>query len=175
MLGSSLQAASSSRLWSGVCSVQYPNCKKVTLTFAGFPFSFGVFQVFYTSHEPFSAHPNGIAAIGTCSSGVMYLIAPISLYILDAWPSVRRLSSIFGLILVTTALVASSFATEVWQLILTQGILYATGGSFLYAPTMFYLDEWFVKKKGLAFGIMWAGVGTVSLLRYLSSNVAPYF
>jgi hypothetical protein len=91
----------------------------------------------------------------------MYLWAPVTIYILESWPSVRRLSSIFGLIIVVSAITASSFSTQVWHLILTQGVLYAIGGSFLYSPTMFYLDEWFVKKKGLAFGIMWAGVGTV--------------
>ncbi len=90
-----------------------------------------------------------------------YLFAPVSLYILEAWPSVRRISSIFGLALILTALVTSSFATQVWHLIFTQGILYAIGGSFLYAPIMFYLDEWFIHRKGLAFGIMWAGVGSV--------------
>ena len=90
----------------------------------------------------------------------MYLFAPISLYTLEAWPSIRRLSSIVGLAIVVSALLASSFSSQVWHLILTQGVLYAIGGSLLYSPTMFYLDEWFVKKKGLAFGIMWAGVGT---------------
>ncbi|KUJ12299.1 MFS general substrate transporter [Mollisia scopiformis] len=129
-----------------------------------FPFSFGVFQSYYTTHPPFSLSPNGIAAIGTCSSGVMYLIAPITLYALEYYPSIRRLSSIMGLAIAVTALIASSFATKVWQLILTQGILYAIGGSLLYSPTMFYLDEWFIKKKGLAFGIMWAGVGTSGLI-----------
>ena len=91
----------------------------------------------------------------------MYLIAPLTLYVLESWPSIRRLSSIFGLIVVIAALIASSFSTKVWHLLLTQGIMYAIGGSFLYAPTMFYLDEWFLRRKGLAFGIMWAGVGVV--------------
>jgi MFS family permease len=128
----------------------------------GFPFSFGVFETYYANNLPFSQHPKGIAAIGTCSAGGMYLVAPLTLYILEAWPSIRRLSSIFGLVVVVTALIVSSFSTQVWHLILTQGCLYAIGGSLLYAPTMFYLDEWFINKKGLAFGIMWAGVGTVS-------------
>jgi hypothetical protein len=148
------------RHWFGVNSSKNWGTQIADLP-AGFPFSFGVFETYYTDNLPFSQHPNGIAAIGTCSSGGMYLIAPLTLHILEAWPSVRRLSSIFGLIVVTTALVASSFSTQVWHLILTQGCLYAVGGSFLYAPTMFYLDEWFVLRKGLAFGIMWAGVGTV--------------
>lgn len=94
----------------------------------------------------------------------MYLFAPISLYVLEAWPCIRRLSSVLGLMVATSALIASSFSTKVWHLILTQGVLYAIGGSLLYSPTMFYLDEWFVKKKGLAFGVMWAGVGAVCFL-----------
>jgi MFS family permease len=90
----------------------------------------------------------------------MYFFAPISLYALEAWPSIRRLSSILGLMIIVSALLASSFATRVWHLILTQGMLYGIGGSLLYSPTMFYLDEWFIQRKGLAFGIMWAGTGT---------------
>ena len=32
----------------------------------GFPFSFGVFQDYYSTHEPFAGSPN-IAIIGTCA------------------------------------------------------------------------------------------------------------
>lgn len=53
----------------------------------------------------------------------MYLCAPISLYILERWPAIRRLSSVFGLCILVVALIASSFATKIWQLILTQGAL----------------------------------------------------
>ncbi|PVH87663.1 MFS general substrate transporter [Cadophora sp. DSE1049] len=130
----------------------------------GFPFSFGVFQSYYSTHAPFSNNHRGIAAVGTCSTGVMYLFAPISLHILESFPSIRRFSSIVGLVIATGALVASSFSTQVWHLIATQGVLYAIGGSLLYSPTMFYLDEWFVDKKGLAFGVMWAGVGASGLV-----------
>jgi hypothetical protein len=35
---------------------------------AGFPFSFGVFQEYYTTHEPFSNEPSGIAIIGTTAT-----------------------------------------------------------------------------------------------------------
>jgi hypothetical protein len=31
----------------------------------GFPFSFGIFQEYYSTHEPFVSKPYGIAAIGT--------------------------------------------------------------------------------------------------------------
>ncbi|KAI4248780.1 MAG: hypothetical protein L6R40_000791 [Gallowayella cf. fulva] len=42
---------------------------------------------------------------------------------------------------------------------LTQGVLYAIGGSMLYWPTLIYLGEWFIKRKGLALGITFAGIG----------------
>ena len=127
------------------------------LSYTGFPFSFGIFQSYYTDHAPFSEHPDGIAAVGTCSTGVMYLFAPISLYFLETFPRIRPICSVVGLVLMLIALLSASFATQVWHLIVTQGVLYAIGGSLMYSPTMFYLDEWFIKRKGFAFGVMWSG------------------
>ncbi|OAK95888.1 MFS general substrate transporter [Phaeosphaeriaceae sp. SRC1lsM3a] len=43
----------------------------------GFPFSYGLFQEYYTSHAPFSGSRN-IAIIGTCALGLMYLSSPIA-------------------------------------------------------------------------------------------------
>lgn len=89
----------------------------------------------------------------------MYLTAPIVSALLHIFPFYRRYCSILGLIIIVVALVSSSFATRVWHLILTQGILYAIGGSLLYFPTIVFLDEWFIRRKGFAFGVMWAGTG----------------
>ncbi|TAQ87516.1 hypothetical protein B7494_g4177 [Chlorociboria aeruginascens] len=130
----------------------------------GFPFAFGVFESYYTSHLPFSEHPSGISVIGTCGSGVMYLFAPITLYILSAYPSIRNISSILGLAIIISALILASFSSKVYHLIITQGILSAIGGSFLYTPSMFYLDQWFIKRKGFAFGVMWSGAGISGLI-----------
>ena len=85
----------------------------------------------------------------------MYLGAPFVFAALQQWPKSRRYASVVGLGIVAISLIASSFANTVWQLILTQGILYALGGGLLYAPTILFLDEWFIRRKGLAFGIMW--------------------
>lgn len=42
------------------------------------------------------------------------------------------------------------------RLILTQGVLYAIGSSLLYSLSILYLEEWFINRKGFAFGVMWA-------------------
>jgi MFS family permease len=135
-----------------------------SLTLQGFPFSYGVFQEYYSALPLFASNTSGIAIIGTSASGIMYLGAPFNFFALQAWPHFRRISSIMGLAIIIIGLIASSFSTTVWHLILTQGILYAIGGSFLYAPAILYLDEWFIARKGFAFGVMWAGTGTSGII-----------
>ena len=58
----------------------------------------------------------------------MYLSAPFISSLLAAFPFYTRYFSYFGLGIIVVALVASSFATRVWHLILTQGVMYAIGG-----------------------------------------------
>ncbi|KAL9583778.1 MAG: hypothetical protein Q9212_002516 [Teloschistes hypoglaucus] len=134
-------------------------CFMVEALIWGFPFSFGVFQDYYLSHEPFASKPSGIAIIGTSSTGIMYLSCPILFAAFKRWPTIRRSFTLVGLVINATAIIAASFATKVSHLILTQGILYAIGGVMVYCPTIVFLDEWFIRRKGLAFGMMWAGTG----------------
>ena len=73
------------------------------------------------------------------------------------YPRLPNVLKWFGLPLMSAGLVAASFSESVTHLIVTQGVVYAFGGSVVYYPTLVWLDEWFVQKKGLAYGIMWAG------------------
>lgn len=97
----------------------------------------------------------GIAAIGTCALGIMYLDLPIIFAIIQRYPRSRQWLSAVGLFIICLAMGLSSLSTKVWHLMLTQGVIYAIGGSMAYSPIIGYVDEWFVKRKGLAFGIMW--------------------
>ena len=89
----------------------------------------------------------------------MYFGSGASFVALQWWPAFRRRSAGIGLAILALGLVTSSFADHVWQLILTQGALYAIGGILLYSSVILFVDEWFVRKKGIAFGVMWAGTG----------------
>ena len=89
----------------------------------------------------------------------MYFGSGASFVALQWWPAFRRRSPGIGLAVLAFGLVTSSFADRVWQLILTQGVLYAIGGIILYSSVILLVDEWFEKKKGIAFGVMWAGTG----------------
>jgi MFS family permease len=89
----------------------------------------------------------------------MYLSAPVIFAVLTRWPRLRRPAIVVGLCTMCAALAASSFAQEVWQLVLMQGVVYAVGGGLAYSPTILFVNEWFVRRKGLAFGIMWVSCG----------------
>jgi MFS family permease len=52
------------------------------------------------------------------------------------------------------ALLASSFATKLWHLLLTQGFLYGVGCVIFYYSVLSMLNEWFVRRRGLAYGLM---------------------
>ncbi|KAJ5626742.1 hypothetical protein N7528_004169 [Penicillium herquei] len=124
----------------------------------GFAFTYGVFQEYYSALPEFENSGN-IAVVGTCAMGIMYLDLPIVFAAYRQWPKYQRLGCGVGVILMCLALGLSSFSTNVTHLIITQGIFYAIGGSIAYSPCILLMEDWFNKRKGLAFGVMWAGTG----------------
>jgi len=126
----------------------------------GFPYSFGVFQAYYRTHEPFSREPSGIAAISTTATGLMFLSSPLVAIVIQRYPRTRRPASFIGLVITTLAMVAASYAQNTATLLATQGVMYAIGGLTLYFPAMYVIDEWFVARKGLAYGVVWTGTGS---------------
>ncbi len=98
----------------------------------------------------------------------MYLVAPIVYCALRKFPAYRKLCTIAGFIVSMASLLAASFANTVPGLLATQGVLYAIGGSIHYFPAFLYLDEWFVRRRGLAFGIFIAGGGAAGIVIPLS-------
>ncbi|KAI4700865.1 hypothetical protein J4E81_003829 [Alternaria sp. BMP 2799] len=122
----------------------------------GFPWSYGIFQEYYSSSPEF-AGSSGIPAIGTSAMGILYMIAPLTFGLFTRWPQYRRKAMVAGVFTMCLSLGLSSLCTTVPQLIVTQGIFYGVGGAIVYCPCIILLDEWFVRRKGLAFGIMWAG------------------
>lgn len=61
-----------------------------------------------------------------------------------------------GVFLCVLGLVGSSFATELWHLILCQGVLYGIGFLIVSYAVFSMLNDWFVKRRGLAYGIQYA-------------------
>lgn len=94
------------------------------------PFSYGVFLNHFTTHHSFDGPEEFLLPlVGTLSSGIIYLASVIIMPMLVRYPQHRRNLMWFGYLLCVISLLGAAFATRVWQLILTQGILYSIGGS----------------------------------------------
>ncbi|PSR94407.1 major facilitator superfamily domain-containing protein [Coniella lustricola] len=126
-------------------------------------FCFGILSDYYARTEPFKGS-SAIANIGTCCSGLMYLGGFPALVLNRMYPRWARYSPLIGLLILCGGLCVSAWATNVTQLIITQGVVYGIGGAIAYTPCTMYIDEWFVKRKGLAYGIMWSGTSLAGVV-----------
>ena len=73
----------------------------------------------------------------------------------------------FGACVVAAGLVLATLTTRQWHLYLTQGVLVG-GGSiiFTYIGHSMFLPRWFRRRRGLAIGIAFSGVGVGSIVMF---------
>ncbi|KZS92901.1 MFS general substrate transporter [Sistotremastrum niveocremeum HHB9708] len=145
----------------------------------GFPISFGVFLEAYLKDPHYAAQPSAsslLPLIGSLSSGIIYCSGPFIYPFIARFPFIRHYMMWVGLLLCFSSLFGASYATSVHQLVLLQGAIYGIGGSLMYAPCISFLSEWFVERRGLANGIIFAGTaaGAVFLPFVIPDFIAKY-
>jgi MFS family permease len=124
----------------------------------GFPLSFGVFQSYYSSLDEFKGS-RFTSIIGTTARGICYLGAPIAMPFIRRYSKYRMHMICAGWPLCITALVAGSYANQLSTLVLTQGVLYGLGFVIFYYPILTLLDEFWIRRRGMAYGIVCAASG----------------
>jgi MFS family permease len=72
-----------------------------------------------------------------------------------------------GILITSAGLVLAPFATRPWHLHLTLGALVGGGSIFMtYIGHSLFLPHWFVRRRGLAIGIAFSGVGVGSIVLF---------
>ena len=95
------------------------------------------------------------------------------------WRSKRRAVAFAGTILSGSSFLISSWSTQVWHLIVLQGLLAALGNTLLYTPTTLWLDEWFRDgNRATAYGVQFSIkniVGTAGpfMTRLTNGKIGP--
>ncbi|WP_295520279.1 MFS transporter [Limnohabitans sp. Rim8] len=69
-----------------------------------------------------------------------------------------------GMILMAVGLLATSWATSLWAVYLSYGLLVGLGIALVYTPSIASVQPWFTTRRGLAGGIASSGVGAGTLL-----------
>jgi len=72
-----------------------------------------------------------------------------------------------GVLLTAGGLLLAPLTTEPWHLYLTMGLLVGGGSVCLsYTGQSLYLPNWFIRRRGLAIGVAFAGVGIGSIILF---------
>ncbi|KAL8301717.1 hypothetical protein RB593_000494 [Gaeumannomyces tritici] len=131
-------------------------CSLLQLPLWGFSMSYGVFQEYYYANWTLDGAREQTGIIGTTSNGVMYLSMPLLFApFAKRWAKWRQTAAVLGAIVTCLSFLLSSFSTNVWHLIATQGVLAAMGSALTYSPTTLSLGEWFgTSNRAVAYGIV---------------------
>ncbi|KAL9618535.1 MAG: hypothetical protein Q9160_006791 [Pyrenula sp. 1 TL-2023] len=134
--------------------------------------TYGVFLEYYLNPTPgdedFLPPSQGqsealLAFIGTIGQGLTWggsiFVNPLMARCRD----LRRIT-LAGAVLLGMGYTLAGSARSVWQLLLTQGVLYGMGSSMLYFPVLSVAPEYFTNHRGSAMGIILSGAGVGGLL-----------
>ncbi len=132
--------------------------------------TFGVFQNYYSTLPQYAGNSK-IPLIGTIAQGLSYLGAPISAAVTHRFPKYQRVQIYIGWPLCIGGLVAGSFTTSLDGLILTQGVMYAIGFVTFTYPIINMVDEWWIRRKGLALGAISAASGASGVFMPFIMNI----
>jgi len=77
---------------------------------------------------------------------------------------------LIGIAIQTAGLLGASFAKEIWQLFLSQGLAYGLGIGFQYITYVGILPQWFSKRRSFANAMSTSGSGVGGLIYSLATN-----
>ncbi|RKP08177.1 major facilitator superfamily domain-containing protein [Thamnocephalis sphaerospora] len=123
----------------------------------GVQYTYGVFQQQYLEVYRGRATTTEIAFVGSVAFASLGLFGVLTGRVGD-WLG-YRITLFIGMLFMALGLLLASFATEVWHLYLTQGLMFGIGTSLSFYPAVFAPTQWFDSRRGLATGIAMAGSG----------------
>lgn len=129
--------------------------------------SFGVFLATFLSTNQYpGARKIDFAFVGGLQFGVGLMVSPFVIQAIRKLPF--KLVIVAGAFVQAGAYIAASFATRMWHLYLSQGLLNGIGIGMVFITANAAIPLWFAKRRGMANGIFTAGSGIGSIIFSLS-------
>ncbi|KAJ0415449.1 major facilitator superfamily domain-containing protein, partial [Aspergillus carlsbadensis] len=121
----------------------------------GLAFAFGSFQSYYVLDFLPHTSTSAISWVGTIQSWLLIIGGLIAGPLFDM--GYYRIMILVGAFLSVFGIMMLSFATEYYQILLSQGICTGLGFGLLYIPSITLVSRSFVRKRALALGVSTAG------------------
>ncbi|GAA5838610.1 hypothetical protein JCM3766R1_006033 [Sporobolomyces carnicolor] len=126
----------------------------------GYVTSFSPVLVWFQAHEPWRQNSlTALSAIPTIQLALQYFLPIFFVNGFRRYPELAKPVLLASAVVYSLSMLAASWSTKVIHLILLQGVLCGVTGSVLYTPIVMHLNAWFVERRGLAGGIIFAGTG----------------
>ncbi|KAJ4293269.1 hypothetical protein N0V90_008551 [Kalmusia sp. IMI 367209] len=132
----------------------------------------GIFQNYYQANQLRDHSSSQIAWISSLQIFVMFFPGPIVGFLYDNHgPKYLIIAGTFFHVL---GLMMTSLCKEYWQFILAQGICSPLGLNCIFNAAVSSLPTWFLKKRGLAYGVVAAGSGLGGIIfPIMASHLIP--
>ncbi|GAA5903751.1 hypothetical protein JCM6882_003405 [Rhodosporidiobolus microsporus] len=131
----------------------------------GYSYSFSTILVYLQSHDPWQKNSvSSLSAIGTTQLGIQLLLPMFIMNLYRRYPDWVKTIMWISVVVSCTSMLISSWATQLWQLVLLQGVVCATANTFLYCPVFIWVGEWWVERRSMAWGVVQAGTGAGGLI-----------
>ncbi|KAI0866403.1 major facilitator superfamily domain-containing protein [Xylaria cubensis] len=132
--------------------------------------AYAVFLAYYIRTNTFHTTALGYAFIGGLSLSIAFLVSPLATF-LAGWDKCgTRLTIFIGVIFEAVAFIGSSFSTELWHIILSQGVSFGLGLGLTFVSSAPVPAQWFKKRRSLANGFVASGSGFGGLIYSLATN-----
>ncbi|KAI0230319.1 hypothetical protein L0F63_001290, partial [Massospora cicadina] len=118
---------------------------------------FGVFFEYYSRVTFPSATKAELSVIGTVGPTAIAFGSVLTGRLCDLIGA--RFCALLGACMSGLGMLLAAFSTQIWQLALTQGLLFGLGGALVYVPANSIVADWFTHKRGMAIGLATAGSG----------------
>ncbi|KZF18808.1 MFS general substrate transporter [Xylona heveae TC161] len=132
----------------------------VEITAWGLGYSYGALADYFYNNPPFEGI-GYVSAAGMVSNGVLQIVLPFIIYYLNYFQSHRKATMWLGCIICTVSPIGAAFCKSAPGLLVCLGPLNGIGSSMLFAPSIAYVGDWFVRRKSGAYGVI-CGAGGLS-------------
>lgn len=78
---------------------------------------------------------------------------------------------VLGIFLFCGGQIAAAFASQVWHLFITLGVMFGTGNGFIFIAILPLASQWFDHKRAMASGLSAAGSGVGGLIFSITTRI----